>query len=139
MNKDLTPYDEQYHRVDIDTARLLKDAGFNLVCYAMYLEEDNSFQHNEEGCENSNETEYDFYYSTAPLIDVVLFWLGELGYKYEQLDYILAVIGTKEFGGTFNVKSFDTYEESFPRNQRDFNLLFISTCLQHIIETQNKQ
>lgn len=119
-------YSERYWRVDFESAKLLKQAGFMETCEMYWYDNVPIKVTNTNKGMPSNK-------ASAPLIAVALEWCKDKGYFAEQMDYIWAVIGHKEFGGTFNIQSFDTCEESFPKTEREQSLLFIQTVCNHLI------
>ncbi len=73
-------YSEQYWRVDFETAKLLKQAGFDIFCNGFY-ERSNYFV--EQNLTNFNGISGEPILHSAPLIDVALEWLKQKGYKMQ--------------------------------------------------------
>ena len=109
--------------VDLEVAKLLKDAGFDWECCYCYDAKTKDFLDDNEGKFNFNEGDDNDFYS-APTLDVVQRWLREIKcihlYVRPILDerkYVVTVVVDDLTWGQVNdntgtAKRFNTYEEA---------------------------
>jgi hypothetical protein len=119
-------YTEEHYRVDFETAKLLKETGFDLLCNSNFNK--NRGSNNSVICRNSDTVT--FY--SAPLISVVLEWLKDLAYRKGYRGDGVAVFHN---GTWIKISNKETGSE------RKDNLLFIQSCCNHLVnrvETTNK-
>ena len=129
MSRELTPYDEQYYRVDRLTAELLKKANFDKVTNAIYYN-DNSYDGNmpDENWNDPNVSDGECYYS-APIIDVALHWLEEKGYKWKDEAGVDIY-----FNDECICPNYEFLEMIYFENyRRSLDNIFITACCNHII------
>lgn len=125
MNEKLT---EEYWRVDFDTAKLLKEAGFDKIALA-YYQENNGYFWSWANPLNHNKQ---YQRLSAPLISVAFEWCYELGYrcylKQEKNSTRFTLkLGSKQLDEQYNFTS----ELYFGRS---YDLAFIQACCKHRIE-----
>jgi hypothetical protein len=128
MENKLTPYDEAYYRVDFETAKLLKQAGFGGKTNAFYQSPNYELEYHEATVDRNITTTA----TSAPLIAVALEWLKEKGYKWRTNHGGLIVCNGSDVANISKLME-KIYDK--PNYGRNLNLLFITTCCKHLIET----
>ncbi len=127
MSKELTQYNEKYYRVLFETAKLVKQAGFDELTNAKYTSEG----WYSESCICRNSKEASFY--SAPLIDVAMHWLKEKGYWIHFTDNPLPAMDGQYAEAYFVLDCEGISDTKTYKTKRDLELDFISSCCNHII------
>jgi hypothetical protein len=124
MNK----FDEQYYRVDFETAKLLKDAGFNTPVGGIASR--NTVRHATE-CINHNYYTANYIQNySAPLIAIALEWIKEKGYfNWTDNDVPPGIIWANVHYGK-DLLSVSKYTEF--NNERDRDLFIIINACTHL-------
>jgi hypothetical protein len=134
----MTNKDEQYYRVDFESAKLLKDAGFDAPTHSFYnptyIETNNCLLYPFQGG-NIDNWNKESHLLSAPLIDIALVWCYEKDYFMQiSTDYVVIWADFKTMRN--RVKQIKT-DESLG-TMRDINLLFIQACCEHQIKLKNQ-
>jgi hypothetical protein len=120
-------YSEQYYRVDFDTAKLLKQAGFDSATHSFYnptyKETNNCLLYPFVGG-NIDNWNKEKHLISAPLIAIAKTWCEEKGYKHHALTaYSTNTDWSKNFVCNYT-------------DNREVDIAFISTVCNHLIKTQ---
>ena len=129
MENKLTPYDEAYYRVSFETAKLLKQAGFDKPISNYYNPAGNLSVILDGNNHMSVRSNSQFLYAcSAPLIEVAKEWCYQKGYAHE----VDGIKGFEIYDNTQNL--IGIYPQHFASKETDIH--FIKTACTHIIETQ---
>lgn len=111
---------EQYYRVDFETAKLLKEAGFEVKCTAYYELVDKYYW----GVVANNNHNFHPKRISAPLISVAYQWCRDKGYGH---NYMGDLLFKRNKTGVSMLQNADTRE----------NISFITACCTHLITHTN--